>query len=156
MVRGPPVVLDICLCGPSKKVRKIKRIAYHTIAENLRVWKWHTAIVFHFFSQYWHFMKFPTLPIYRLPTLLSTKNEEFKALWTKCFSPSFPCTSCAAPVTQPVNTRIYNRGQNTKPFHVFMTNLIGLPIPNLYTEKVTYCKSSIECAKLHIIIGYWH
>ncbi|KAJ4431446.1 hypothetical protein ANN_20044 [Periplaneta americana] len=39
MVRGPPVVLEVCPCGPSKKTEekiKFNRIAYHTIAENLR------------------------------------------------------------------------------------------------------------------------
>jgi hypothetical protein len=49
--------------GPSKKTEekiKFKWIAYHTIAENLKVWKLHMAIVFHFFPQYWHFMKFIT------------------------------------------------------------------------------------------------
>jgi hypothetical protein len=74
MVRGPQVVLEVFPCGPSKKTEeeiKFKWIAYHTIAENLRVWKLHMAIVFHFFSQHWHFMKFITLPAYRLPTLLS-------------------------------------------------------------------------------------
>jgi hypothetical protein len=53
MVHGPQVVLEVCPCGPSKKTEekiKFKGIAYHTIAENLRVWKLHMAIVFHFFS----------------------------------------------------------------------------------------------------------
>ena len=113
MVRGPPVVLEICPCGPSKFTEeklKFKWIAYHTIAENLRVWKWHMAISFHFFSQYWHFMKFITLPIYCLPTLLSATKQGFKTLYTWCFSPCLPCTSCAALVTQPGTTRIHNRG----------------------------------------------
>jgi hypothetical protein len=51
MVRGPQVVLEVCPCGPSKKTEekiKFKWIEYHTIAENLRVWKLQMAIVFHF------------------------------------------------------------------------------------------------------------
>ena len=42
MVRRPPVALETCPCGPSEKVEektKFKRIAYHTIAENVSVWK---------------------------------------------------------------------------------------------------------------------
>ena len=38
MVRGPPVVLEICPCGPSKNTEeklKFKLIVYHTTAENL-------------------------------------------------------------------------------------------------------------------------
>ena len=45
------VVLEACPCGPSKKTEekiKFKLIAYHTITENLTVWKWYMAIVFHF------------------------------------------------------------------------------------------------------------
>jgi hypothetical protein len=51
MVRGPQVVLEVCPYGPPKKTEgkiKLKLIAYHTIAENLRVWKLHMAIIFHF------------------------------------------------------------------------------------------------------------
>ena len=40
-------------------------------AEIFRLWKWHMAVTFHFFSQYWHFMQFITLTVYRLPTLFS-------------------------------------------------------------------------------------
>jgi hypothetical protein len=131
MVHGPQVVLEVCPCGPSKKTEqkmKFKWIAYHTVAENLRIWKLHMAIFFHFFSQYWHFIKFITLPAYRLPTLVSATKEGFKALWPWCFSPSFPCTSGAAPVTQPGTTRIHNGGPS---FHVFMTSLIVLQTPSL-------------------------
>ena len=119
MVRGPPVVLEISPCGPSKNTEekfKFKRIAYHTIPENIRVWKWHMAIAFHFFFQYWLFIKLITLPIYRLPTLLSGTNEGFKTRWRWCFSPSFPCTSGATPVTQPGTTRIHNRGPKYQTF----------------------------------------
>ena len=62
------------------------------------------------FFQYWHFMKFITLPIYQLPTLLSPTKEGFKPLLTCSFSQSFPSTSGATPVTQPGTTRIHNRG----------------------------------------------
>ena len=64
------------------------------------------------FSQYRHFMKFITLPMYRFPTLLSATKEEFKALWTFCF----PCISGAAPVTQPGTTRIHNRWPKYRTF----------------------------------------
>ena len=59
---------------------KFKLIAYHTIAENLRVSKLHMAIAFHFLSQYRHFMKFIIVTIYRPPTPLSATQEGFKAL----------------------------------------------------------------------------
>ena len=113
MVRGPPVFLEICPCGPKKNTEekfKFKWSAYHSTAENLRVWKWHMATHFHIFSLYWYFMKFNSLSIYRFPTLLSAIKEGFKVLWTWCFSPFFPCTFGAAPVTQPGTTRIQNRG----------------------------------------------
>ena len=61
-------------------------------------------------------MKFITLPIYRLPTLLSATKEGFKALQTWRFSPSFPCTSYAAPAIYPVTTRIHNRGPKYRTF----------------------------------------
>ena len=86
------------------------------------------------------FIKFISLPIYRLPTLLSATKEGFNTPWTWCF----PCTSDAAPVTQPGTTRIHNRGpkyyNNTEPFHV-LTTLIVLSSPNLHIEMVTYCMS---------------
>ena len=75
---------------------KFKWIAFHAITENLRVWNWHMAIAFHFFSEYWYFMKFITPSIYRLHTLLSATKEGFKAL-------CFPCISHAAPVTQTIH-----------------------------------------------------
>jgi hypothetical protein len=129
---GPQVVLEICPWGPTKQTEEkiqFKWIAYHTITENLRVWKLHMAIAFHFFSQYWHFIKFITLPNYRLPTLLSATKEGFKALWPWCFLPPFPCTSGAAPVTQPGTTRVDQSTETS--FHVFMTILIVLHAPSL-------------------------
>ena len=51
MVRGPPMVVEVCHWGPSKETEekiKLKGIEYQTTAENLRVWKWHMTIVFHF------------------------------------------------------------------------------------------------------------
>ena len=68
------------------------------------------------FSQYWHFMKFITLHIYRLPTLLSGTKEVFEALSMWCFSPSFPYTSGDAPVTQPETIRIHNKGPEYRIF----------------------------------------
>ena len=50
---------------------------------------------------------YPThLPISTLP---SATNEGCKALWTRCFSPSFPNTSGASPVTQSRTTQIHKR-----------------------------------------------
>ena len=141
MVRGPPVVFEICLYGPSRNTEensKFKWIAYHTITENPRVMEMaHANYYLSLFLQvgYWHFIKCirPTLPINKLPTLLSATKEGFKALWTCIFSPSFPCTSDAAPVTQPGTTRIHNRGpedQSTETFNVYMTFLIVLRKPS--------------------------
>ena len=96
--------------------------AYLTIAENLRLWKWHMAIAFHF-SPSTDITKLITLPIYRLPTLLSVTKEGLNVLWTWCFSPSFPCTSSAEPVTQPGTTRIHNRGPKYKTFSCNCDNL---------------------------------
>ena len=80
-------------------------------------WKSQSLLMTHgfrlsFFSQYRHFMKFITLPINRLPTLLSETKQGYKTLWTWCF----PCTSGAAPVTQPWTTRIRNRGPKYRTF----------------------------------------
>jgi hypothetical protein len=39
MVRGPQLVLEVCPCGPSKKIEvklKFKLISYHTLAENIK------------------------------------------------------------------------------------------------------------------------
>ena len=96
------------------------------------------------------YMKFITLPIYRLPILLSETKEGFKAPWTWCF----PCTSGAAPVTQPGTSRIRNIGPKYRNFHVFMTLLRVLPTPSLHIVMVTYCNLCrtpiIERAKLHV------
>ena len=97
-------VLKICPCGPSKIQKKnSNQLQYHSIIENLRVWKWHMAIAYDFFFQYWHFIKFINLSH-------SATKAGFKALWTWCFLPSFPCTSGAAAVTQPGTIQIQNRG----------------------------------------------
>ena len=114
MVRGPPVVLEICPCGPSKKYRRKIKI-------QMNCWKSQGLEMTHgnrlsLFSQYWHFMKFITLPIYRLPTLLSGTKEVFEALSMWCFSPSFPYTSGDAPVTQPETIRIHNKGPEYRIF----------------------------------------
>ena len=85
-------------------------------------------------------MKFIILPIYRLPTVLSVTKDGFKALWTWCFSPFFPCTSGAAPVTQPGPPEFITEDQSTEPFHVFITFFMVLPTPSLHIEMVTYCR----------------
>ena len=72
-IRGPPVVLEIWPWAPSKSTEKIK--IQVTIVENLRVWKWHMVIAFHFISQYWHFMKLITLSIYRLQNCISEQKK---------------------------------------------------------------------------------
>ena len=86
-------------------------------------------------------MKFITLPIYRLATLLSTTKERFKALWTLCFSPSFPCISGAAPAPNQGAPEFITEDHNTEPSQVFMTFTIVLPTPSLHIEMVTYCTS---------------
>ena len=144
MVHGPPVVFEVCLSGPSNKTEekiKFKWIVYHTTAESLGVWKWHTAIVFHFFFQYCHFMKFIILIIYRLPTLLSETKGEFKTLWKWYFSSPFTCTSGTVIVTQPDTTWFHNRGPKYRTFHVFMTFLVVLSSPSLHIDMVMYCTS---------------
>ena len=145
VVRGPPMVLVIYRCGPSKKYRWKIKIQINCISHYR--WKSQSLEIIHgnrislSLPLYWHFMKFITLPIYRLPTLLLATKEGFKALWTWCFSPYFPCTSDAAPVTQPGTTRFYNCVPNTEPFHVglFVKFLIVFPTPSLYSDMVTYC-----------------
>ena len=108
------------------------------------------------FSQYWYFMKFITLPIYRLPTLLTATKEGFKALWTWCFSPSFICPSGAAPVTQPGTTQFLTEDQSTEPFHVclFIPFLIVLPTLSLHIKMVRTVRRIpvIERTKLHMSI----
>ena len=140
-----------------------KLICITLTAENLRVWKWHMTIAFHFFSQYWHFMKFIILPLYQIPTLFSTK-EGFKALWMWCFSPSFPCTSGAAPVTQRGTIQIHNRGPKywTFPCIYDISFLIFLQTPSLHIEMVTYgtsynnhktCQIAYVCVCVCVILG---
>ena len=143
MVRGPPVILDFCPCGPSEKRRKNK-IQINCVSHYS--WKSQSLEMTHanrlsLFSQYWHFMKFITLLIYRPPPLLSATIAGFEALWTQCFSPSFPCTCGAAPVTKQGSPEFITEDQSTEPFHVFMTLLIVLPTPSLHTEIVVYFTS---------------
>ena len=149
MVRGLPVVVEICPCGPSKNKKDFIWIAYHTTAENLRVWKWHMTITFHLFCQYSHFMKFIILS-----PLLSATKEGFKALWTWCFSPSFPCTSGAAPVTQPGTTRYHNRGTKYQTSSCILTFSIVLRTPSQCIEMVTYCTSYTNNTKYQIAYKY--
>ena len=93
------------------------------------------------FSQYWHSMKFITLPIYRIPTLFSTTKVEFKTLWTWCFSPSFLCTSGDAPVSQPGTTRIHNRGPKYRTFSCIYDILNSFADTQSAHWMVTYCTS---------------
>ena len=79
-------------------------------------------------------MKFVTLPIYRLPTLLLATKEGFKSLRAWCF----PCTSGAAPVIQPGTHKFITEDQSTEPFDVFMTFLRVLQTPSLHIEMVMY------------------
>ena len=86
--------------------------------------------------------------IYYPPTLLSVTKEWFKALWTWCFSPSYPCTSGAASVTQSGTIWVHNTGPKYRNFYVIMTFLIVLPTPSLHIEMVTYC-SHTSYTKMH-------
>ena len=107
------------------------------------------------FSQYWHFMKFNSLPIYRHPTLLSATKEGFGALSVWCFSPSFPCTSGSAPVTQPETTWIHNRGPKYRTFSWIndILNSFADSQSAHWNGHVLYVVHPIiERAKLHISI----
>ena len=113
MVRGPPVVLEICPYSPFKKYRRKIKIQINCISHYS--WKSQSFEITHgnrlsLFLPLLIFMKFITVPFYRLPTLLSATKEGFEGLWTWCFSPSFPCTSDTVPTTQTGISRVYNRG----------------------------------------------
>ena len=145
MVRGPPVVFEVCPCSPSKHTKvkiKLKWITYHTIAESLRVWKWHMAIAVHCSPSTdisLNLIPYPStdFPLYshQQKRGLSAMNVVFLAII------SLHICRCVASVSQPMTTRIHNRGPNYWNFHVFMTLLIVLPNPSLHTEIVTYCTS---------------
>ena len=71
-------------CGPSKKYRRRIKIQMAWVSHYS--WKSQSLEItpgnrLSLFSQYWHFMKFITLPMYRFPTLLSATMDGFKALW---------------------------------------------------------------------------
>ena len=89
---------------------------YHTIAENLRIWKWHMAVAFHFSpsTDVWNLLPYPSTDSPRYSQ--QQKEEGFKTLKTWCFPSSFLYTSGAAPVTQPGTTRIHNRGPKYRTF----------------------------------------
>ena len=93
-----------------RQKKKIKWAAYHTIAEIFRVWKWQMAIAFPFFCQYWDFMKFTTLPVYRLPTLHSAKKRDLKH-----YERGVSCHLFSAHLA-PETTRIQNRGSKYRTF----------------------------------------
>ena len=77
------------------------------------------------------FMKLITLPTYRIPTELSEAKERFKALWTRCFLPYFPCTSDTVP-------EFITEDQSIQPLHVFMTFLMVLPTSSLHLLYVIH------------------
>ena len=88
-------------------------------------------------------MKFITLPIYRLPTLLSATKEGFKALpYEGGVVTMFFLYIGTAPVTQPGNARTHNRGPKYRTFSCIYDILIVLPTPSLHIEMVTYCTAS--------------
>ena len=96
------------------------------------------------FSQYRHFMKFITLTIYRLSTLVSAKKESFKALLSGVSHHNLPAH--LAPRLKPSQEppESITEDQSTETFHVCMTFLIVLPTPSLHIEIFTY--------KLHMCI----
>ena len=109
------------------------QLQYHSIIENLRVWKWHMAIAYDFFFQYWHFIKFINLSIYELPT--QQQKQDLKHYEHDVSCHLFPAH--LAPSQGP--SKFKTEDQNTEPFHVFMTFLITLSTPSMHIEMVTYC-----------------
>ena len=95
-VHRPLVLLEICPCGPSKNTEENLKCRSIAKISEFGNDTWQSPFTF---SQYWHFMQFIILPIYRHPTLLSATKEGFKALRTWYFSLSFPCTVHLAPRT---------------------------------------------------------
>ena len=122
---------------------KLKWIAYCTIAENLRVWRWHMAIAFYFFSQYSHLWNLLPLPIYRFPTLLSATKEGFKHYERERGVSRHLFSDHLAPRLSPSQglPEFKTDDQNTGPFHVSMTSLIVLPTSSLHIEMLMYCTS---------------
>ena len=133
MARGPPIVLEIYPCGPSKNAEeKLKWITYHTYS-----WK----------SQFGNDTRqsfFPVLTFYEiylthLPTSHFTLSNKRGIQST--VDVVFSCISGAAPLTQPGATRIHNRGPKTRTFSCIYDFLIAFSTPCLHTEMVTYCMS---------------
>ena len=167
MVRGPHVVLKLCPCGPSGKTEE-KQMQMICISD----YNWNSQSLemthgnrFSLFSQYWHVKKFITLLIYRLPPLLSATKDGFKALWTWCFSPSFPCTSGDEPVTQPGTTRIYNRGPKYRTFHIYNNFLNSfsfreekatLPIQSEIHRQSTHCLRNVVLVRFKLLWTEFH
>ena len=147
-------------CGPRdlpfwsfKKYRRKIKIQMHCISHY--GWKSQRLEMTHGnrlspFSQYWHFMKFITLHRYRLPTLLLEAKERFKALWTWCC----PCTSGAAPVTQPGTTRIHNSEPKYRTFSYIYDIVNSFADPNLHIEMITYCTACINNRTCQIAYKY--
>ena len=105
-------------CGPRglplwsfKKDRRKTKIQMNCISHYS--WKSQSLEITHgnhlsIFSQYWYFIKFITLPIYRLHILLTATKEGFQALWTLYFSPYFSATAVGQAVAcMPVKQRAW-------------------------------------------------
>ena len=121
-----------------------------TITENLRVWKWHMAVAFHFSpststSILWNF----TLPIYWIATKLSATKD------------GFPCTSGASPVNQSRTTRIHNREPKYRSFSFIYDILNSFANTHLHIEivmsttvdQVVACLSVTQRAWVHSSVG---
>ena len=137
----------------SKKKIKFKLTACHTIAKISEFVNDALRLPFTFSPSTDILWNLLPSPVYWLSTLLSATNGGSKALWTWCFSPPFPCTSGAAPVTQPVAPEIITEDKSTKPFHVFTSFIIVLPTFPL--EMVTHCTSRCTPTirvKLHLYL----
>ena len=151
MVRRPPVSSSsalVILHKIQKKKFNLNELRITLTRKSQNFETTHGKLLSLFSSQYWNFMKFITLSIYRFPILLSAKKEGFKDLWTWCF----PCTSGAAPVSQPGTTQFITVDQTTEPLHAFITFLIVFPTPTctLKWSCTVSCTSIIERAKLQI------
>ena len=92
------------------------------------------AIAFHFFFQYWHFMKIITPPIF--PLYSHQQKSDLKH-----YERGVSLHIGAAFVTQPGPPEFKTEDQSAEPCHVFMTFLIVLPTRGLHIETVTYCTS---------------
>ena len=148
MVRRPPVVLAIYSCGPSKQTEekiKFKWIAYRTIAENLRVWKWHMIIAFYFTTStdiLWNVLPYPStnFSLYSQQQKRNLKHYE-RGVCRHLF-PAYLAPGSDTP-------EFITEDKSTESFNVFTTFLIVLSTPSLHIEIVTYTNN--RTCQLHII-----